>query len=92
MSTRSSIWYGMDEKAPGSSLHTERGESWIHLYWELAEREPVATAAPIYLHIEGYGKRSHDSHAQGNRAANSRCLGSRSGRMGSPVKVAVRGS
>jgi hypothetical protein len=56
----------MDEKAPGSSLHTERGESWIHLYWELAEREPVATAAPIYLHIEGYGKRSHDSHARGN--------------------------
>ena len=46
----------MHDKVPGSSLHTERGESWIHLYWELAERIPAAIAAPIYLHIEGYGK------------------------------------
>jgi hypothetical protein len=54
MSTKGTIWYGTDERL-GSQLHSERGESGLHLYWELAERIP-GKAAPIYLHIEGYGK------------------------------------
>ena len=54
MSTRSTIWYGEDERL-GSQLHSERGESPLHLYWELGERIP-GKAAPIYLNIEGYGK------------------------------------
>jgi hypothetical protein len=39
MSTKSSLWYGSDEKG------TE-----CHIYWNLAERTP-SKSAPIYLEI-----------------------------------------
>jgi hypothetical protein len=45
MSTKSSLWYGTDEKG------TE-----CHIYWELGERTP-AKSAPIYLEIAKSGKR-----------------------------------
>jgi hypothetical protein len=44
VSTRSSIWYGEDDK----------GRS-CHFYWELGERE-LGVGAPIYLSIESDGK------------------------------------
>jgi len=40
MSTRSSIWYGGDDKNVD-----------CHIYWELAERDP-GKSAPIYLALE----------------------------------------
>ena len=59
MSTKTTIWYGTDEygrdEKVGSRLYSGRGESSLHLYWELAERIP-GKAAPIYLQVEGYGK------------------------------------
>jgi hypothetical protein len=39
MSTKSTIWYGVDDKGKE-----------VHFYWELAEREP-GKAAPIYLEV-----------------------------------------
>ncbi len=44
MSTRSSIWYGLDE---------EKG--YCHIYWELQERTP-AGGAPLYLELKREGK------------------------------------
>ena len=44
MSTKSTIWYGTDEKGRD-----------CHLYWELAERIPYK-AAPIFMKIEANGK------------------------------------
>ena len=44
MSTKSTIWYGADEKGRD-----------CHIYWELADRVPYK-AAPIYLEIEAEGK------------------------------------
>ena len=44
MSTRSSIWYGVDDKNVD-----------CHIYWELAERDP-GNGAPIYLALESGGK------------------------------------
>ena len=43
MSTKSTIWYGVDDK--GRELH---------IYWELAERIP-SRSAPMYLEIEADG-------------------------------------
>ena len=43
MSTKSTIWYGVDK---GRELH---------IYWELAERVPHESA-PIYLEIEADSK------------------------------------
>ena len=43
MSTRSTIWYGEDDK----------GRT-CHFYWELGKREPELRA-PIYLEIEDHG-------------------------------------
>ena len=40
MSSRSTIWFGTDEKGRG-----------CHLFWELAERSP-GKAAPIFMSIE----------------------------------------
>jgi hypothetical protein len=39
MSTKSTIWYGVDSKGKE-----------VHIYWELAERIP-RVAAPIYLEV-----------------------------------------
>ena len=44
MSTKSSIWYGEDD----------RGHN-VHIYWELRERVP-GIAAPIYIEIDFEGK------------------------------------
>jgi len=44
VSTKSSIWYGEDNKGNN-----------VHIYWELAERVP-GVAAPIYIEIEVEGK------------------------------------
>jgi len=44
MSTKDSIWYGIDEKGRE-----------CHLYWELAERIP-GKAAPIFMSIQDQGK------------------------------------
>jgi hypothetical protein len=44
MSTRSTIWYGTDDKGRD-----------CHLYWELAERIP-GKAAPIFMTIEADGR------------------------------------
>ena len=44
MSTKSTIWFGTDEKGRG-----------CHLYWELAERIPNK-AAPIFIEIQADGK------------------------------------
>ena len=46
MSTRESIWYG------------EQGKSYVHIYWELADRDVAAgrklgkMVAPVYLSVE----------------------------------------
>jgi hypothetical protein len=44
MSTRSTIWFGTDEKSRD-----------CHLYYELAERIP-GKAAPIFMEIENAGQ------------------------------------
>ena len=61
MSTKSTIWYGVDDK--GRELH---------IYWELAERIP-SRSAPMYLEIEADGNpvlRPLFSHAVQKRRAN----------------------
>jgi hypothetical protein len=39
MSTKSTIWYGVDDQGRE-----------VHFYWELAERDP-GNAAPLYLEV-----------------------------------------
>jgi len=59
MSTKSTIWFGTDEKGRG-----------CHLYWELAERIP-SKAAPIFIEIQADGKRDNDSFAVRDRSKDS---------------------
>ena len=44
MSTKSTIWFGTDEKGRD-----------CHIYWELAERIPYK-AAPIFMNVEANDK------------------------------------
>jgi len=44
MSTKTTIWFGIDDKGRE-----------CHLYWELGERVPF-NGAPIYLEIEADGR------------------------------------
>ncbi len=44
MSTRSSMWYGSDEKG-----------GVCHIFWELGERVPLG-GVPLYLQLEREGK------------------------------------